>query len=226
VKHTLLKSKLLFVFSCLSSSVAFGAAAKDEPQQIAEKYVKALGDAKHPGGKEYLLGGVTLDAKAAVTVSPKIVARAEPRTEEGAVADLAASVQALDKAGLELLEDGAVLGGVADPKANVDVEKARKMAEKTKQLRKELLTKYPVFSDVIRADKMLYWHPKNPARLALQKAAKTGAYKLEYIQFTVESKASAKEKPSNWPLRLVRFKTDDSDTGWKVLPASEWDPEL
>jgi hypothetical protein len=211
---------LLLAALCLSA-----APAKDEPQQIAEKYLKALSDPKAQAGKDHLLGGASLDAKSAVVFAPKITARAETRVEEGAVADLAAAVDALDKAGLALLEDSSMLAGVSDPKAGVDVEKARKMAEKTKQLRKDLVTKYPVFSDVIRADRTLYWHPKNPARLILQKAQKSGQYKVEYIAFTVESKDTAKDKAHTWPLRIVRIKTEGNDTGWKVLPASDWDPE-
>ncbi len=222
VKQTILWG--LFVVG-FAAPVLAGPAQKDEPQEIAEKYLKALSDAKKQQGKDYLLGGVSLDAKSALVFSPKILSRADPRKEEGSVADLSSAVTALDKAGLELLEGGAALGGLTDPKAGVDAAKAKQMAEKTKQLRKELMTKYPVFSDIIRADRMIYWHPKNPARLQLQKAQKTGTYKAEYIAFTVESKDTAKEQPRQWPLRLVRIQTDGQDTGWKVLPASDWDPE-
>jgi len=225
-KRMVVKQSTILVLSLFAASSAFAAAAaKDEPQTLAEKYLKALSDPKQQSGKDHLLGGVSLDAKSAVVYSPKIVSRGETRVEEGAVGDLAAAVDALDKAGLALLEDSSMLGGVSDPKAGVDVEKARKMAEKTKQLRKDLMSKYPVFADVIRADRTLYWHPKNPARLLLQKAQKSGSYKVEYIAFTVESKDGPKEKPHAWPLRVVRMKTEGADTGWKILPASEWDPE-
>ena len=185
----------------------------------------ALADPKKAQGKDYLLGGVSLDAKAAAVTSPKIVSKQEPRSEEGQLGDLQSAVDALDKAGLQLLGEGAALGGAGDPAKEVNVDHARKMAEKTKQLRQELITKYPVFADVIRANKMIYWHPKNPARMILQKADKTGAYKVEYVAFTVESKDSVKDKPRQWPLRVVRIKTDATDSGWKVLPASSWDPE-
>lgn len=201
------------------------AAKADDPQAVAERYLKALADPKQAAGKDYLLGGVTLDAKQAQALGAKIVTKAEPRVEEASLADLSAAVAALDKSGLELLENGAVLAGVSDPKANVDLDQARKMADKTKQLRKDLMTKFPVFADVIRADRMLYWHPKNPARDLIAAGDKTGQYKLEYVAFTVESKDSPKDKPRQWPLRIVRFKSDATSSGWKVLPASSWDPE-
>jgi hypothetical protein len=198
----------------------------EDPQQIAEKYLAALADPKKAQGKDYLLGGASLDAKAASVTGPKIVSKAEPRMEEGQVSDLKTAVDALDKAGLALLEEGAALGGTGGgEKKEVNLDHARKMAEKTKQLRKELVTKFPVFSDVIRVDKMIYWHPKNPARLLLQKSDPAGTYKVDYIAYTVESKDTAKDKARQWPLRLVKIKTDSVDTGWKVLPASEWDPE-
>jgi hypothetical protein len=209
----------------LAVSAAPAPKKAEDPQQIAEKYLAALADPKKQQGKEFLLGGVSLDAKAAAVVAPKIISKAEPRTEEGQIADIQGAVDALDKAGLQLLGEGAALGGAGDPERQVSVEEARKMAEKTKQLRKDLMTKFPVFADVIRADKMLYWHPKNPARQILQKSERAGAYKVEYVAFTVESKDSAKDKPRQWPLRVVRLKTDTVDSGWKVLPASAWDPE-
>lgn len=201
-------------------------AAEETPQQVAEKYLAALSDPKKAQSKDaLLLGGLSLDAKAATVIGPKIVQKAEPRKEEGQVADLFAAVDALDKAGLELLGDSASIGGAGVAQHDVNIDHARKMAEKTKQLRKDLITKYPVFSDVIRADKMLYWHPKNPARLLLQKAERTGPYKVEYASFTVESKDSAKDKARQWPLRVVRVTFGTTDSGWKVLPASSWDPE-
>lgn len=214
------------ITTALALVLAAAPAKKEEtPQQIAEKYLAALADPKKAQGKDYLLGGVTLDAKDAKAIGPKIVAKAEPRVEEGQVADLTTAVDALDKAGLALLEEGAALGGAGDPKKEVNVEQARKMAEKTKQLRKDLIAKYPVFSDIIRADKMIYWHPKNPARVALKKAEGAGSYKVEYVGFTVESKDTPKDKARQWPLRVVRIKTDKEDSGWRVLGASGWDPE-
>src|ERR1700722_19311078 len=55
----------------------------DEVDKVAKSYLKALADSKNQTGKEYLLGGVTLDAKNAVAYDPKILKREAPRKEHG-----------------------------------------------------------------------------------------------------------------------------------------------
>ena len=38
----------------------------------------------------------------------------------------------------------------------------------------------------------------------------------------VESKEGPRQQSRKWPLRVVRFHSDAVDTGWKILPASDW----
>jgi hypothetical protein len=38
----------------------------------------------------------------------------------------------------------------------------------------------------------------------------------------VLSKEGPAKQPREWPMRVLRFKAGKIDTGWKVLPASDW----
>jgi hypothetical protein len=61
-------------------------------------------------------------------------------------------------------------------------------------------------------------------RVLLAQIGKTGNYHIDCVAFSVSSKESD-GKPHTWPLRIMRFKTDSFDEGYKVLAASAWDPE-
>jgi hypothetical protein len=41
----------------------------------------------------------------------------------------------------------------------------------------------------------------------------------------VTSVEGAAKTPREWPLRVVRFKSEKVDSGWKILPASDWNAE-
>ena len=84
---------------------------------------------------------------------------------------------------------------------------------------------YPVLAKVMRVGKEVYWHPKNPMRPILAKAGSTGHYTVDLYRFVIESKEGPRQVPRQWPLRILRFKTNKVDTGWKVLPASDWNAD-
>ncbi len=185
----------------------------DDPRALAEKYLLALSDAHDQSGKDYLFGGLTLDAVTATAMQPEITRQDPMRSEELPLKDAATAVATLDRAGVP---SGAL--------ETMSLAEAKKLLEKTQAQRKELAKKFPVLAEVIRYDRPLYWNPRNPARVLLAQAGAEGKYKLEYVPFVARSKDSD-GKTRTWPLRIVRFKAGTIDTGWKVLPASEWDPE-
>jgi hypothetical protein len=49
-----------------------------------------------------------------------------------------------------------------------------------------------------------------------------GDYTLEFHRFNIKEVKDGKERV--WPLRVLRMKTEVYDSGYKILPASDWDP--
>jgi hypothetical protein len=70
----------------------------------------------------------------------------------------------------------------------------------------------------------VFWHPENPWRRVIEKLGTEGDYRLEMHVFRIEEKEDGR-KPRVWPLRVLRVKSASYDSGWKVLPASDWNPE-
>lgn len=199
-------------------------AASEDPTltKIATEYLNALQSVDTTDGKEHLLGGITIDAKNAHVLNAKIVKKGEIKSESGNLADVSTLMRDLDSAGFKVL--GQETAETPEP-TTMDLQQALQLIEKTRELRQTMLKKYPVLSDVVRVDRALYWHTKNPMRPVLKQAGREGTYDVQFVAYTIESKDDAKAKARQWPLRFVRFKSGEVDTGWKVLPASEWDPE-
>jgi len=59
----------------------------------------------------------------------------------------------------------------------------------------------------------------------LDQAGREGRYQVELHRFKVESLEGPNKVPRQWPLRVVRFKSASVDTGWRILPASDWSVE-
>ena len=76
-----------------------------------------------------------------------------------------------------------------------------------------------------KGDEEVYWHPKDPVRAPLAQAGGTGRYSLELHLFTIETREDPRQVPRQWPLRVLRFRAGRLDTGWKILPASDWNAE-
>ncbi len=189
----------------------------DDPKVLADKYVIAVSDQDHPAGKDYLLGGLNADAVTAMEYQAKIVSRSPPRSEDGSLAEVTKQVAALDAIGVKLMPGATDLSLVVH-------EDSKMLLAKTAAERKALFKKFPLFADVIRTDRQIYWSPKNPMRAILAASGTSGNYHIDYVLFTVHS-VSTDGKQHTWPLRIVRWKTDKSDEGYKVIPASEWDPD-
>jgi hypothetical protein len=99
---------------------------------------------------------------------------------------------------------------------------AAKLLAPTKDRAAKFSKACPLLAYVARVGKELYWHPKNPARPLLAKAGKHGTYLVQVQRFKIESREGPRQVPREWPLRVVRLRTDSLDTGWKILPASDW----
>ena len=206
---------------------------QDEARKVAEDYLKSISHQGNDGAIESLLGGATLTARMFTIENWKLVARKEHRHEKGEIPDLNGYVAAIDRAGRDALS--AMLGG--GPAASTDddglgvqeisVEQAQKILEPTRRLASQFKKSHPVFAYVARVDKEVYWHPKNPFRKFLADSGGKGTYEADLDYFTVETVEGAHEDKHvrRWPLRVVRFRVNGTDTGLKILPASDWNAE-
>jgi hypothetical protein len=207
------------------------ACAQDIPapvQRAAETYLKALSATGDDAGRELLLGGVTMDARLTGVDTFRIVSRDYVQKETGSLKTATSLMADLDKAGRRSLTELLKKGGGGDDMAVVELtrDEATRLLAPTKERNEAFLKSLPVLAHVARVGKEVYWHPKNPVRPLLQQAGTSGTYDLELYHFTVESTEGPRKEARRWPLRIVRFTTSSGlDTGWKVLPASDWSPD-
>ncbi len=207
-------------------------ATRDEPRQTAEQYLKAIEGSGDDGGRDLLLGGATMTAKIFTLPNWKIVSREPYRKETGNLADVAAHIDAIDRAGRTALS--AVMGGgplgAGDKEGlgarELSADDATRLLGPTRTLATAFQVSYPVFAYVARVDRAVYWHPKNPIRKLIADAGRKGPYQLDLHLFRVETlEGLGTPTPRVWPLRVLRLKTATFDTGWKILPASDWNAE-
>jgi hypothetical protein len=203
-------------------------ATQDEAQQVARKYLAALTGEGDDKGRDALLGGATLNARLEVLSNAKIVAREPYQTEKGELADVVANVDALDKEGRAALSKMMGGGPASDDPEGLDVQvmdgaQAQQLLAPTRARAAAFLKSHPVFAYVARVDREVYWHPKNPVRKLLVDAGGKGRYQLDFHLFKVETVEGKKAR--TWPLRVLRLRTDTLDTGWRILPASDWNAE-
>jgi hypothetical protein len=208
------------------------ACAQETPppvQRTAESYLTALTSTGDDAGRELLLGGVTLDARLAAVDTWRIVRRDYAKKETGSLKTANALMADLDQAGRRTLADLLKkTGGSGDDMAVVELtkEEAARLLAPMKQRNDAFLKTLPLLAYVARVGKEVYWHPKNPVRPLLQQAGTDGTYSLDVYHFTVETTEGPRKQTRQWPLRIVRLTTTNGlDTGWKVLPASDWSPE-
>lgn len=206
--------------------------AKDDARKLAEAYLQAISNQGNDGGIESLLGGATLTARIFTIENWKVVGREKHRHEEGDVADLNAYVNAVDRAGRDALST-MIGGGPASTDSDglgvqeLSAEEAKKILEPTRQKANQFSKTHPVFAYIARVDKQVYWHPKNPFRKLLADAGPKGKYTLDFDLFWIETVEGAHQDKNvrKWPLRIVRWQSKGADSGYKVLPASEWNAE-
>ncbi len=201
------------------------AADDDGAKKLAEAYLAALGGKGNDSVREMHLNGLTFMAQTVTYDSVKIISRDTPQKEQGDLGEASKMISEIDKAGRKALDKMAGGGSEEEPTVGeIDAEKAKKLMAPAQALLDKLGKKYPVFARVARTDKPLYWHPKNPVRPLLDSTKKKGKYDLELHRFQIESKDGRKTK--QWGLKIIRFKVDDGfDTGWKILPAADWNPD-
>jgi hypothetical protein len=215
----------LFALALVAS---FPAAAQDDAEatRVANTYLAALTGKGDEAGKDLLLGGVTMNAQLFVLDNAELKTR-EDKKEEGDLGKVVQLMNELDKSGRKALTKlmGAEAVGDDLKVTQVTKEDAEKLLKPTLERAQAFLKTAPVLAYVCRVGKEVYWHPKNPMRSVLQKAGSSGKYSLEMYRWNVLSKEGPNKTPREWPLRVLRFKSGKIDTGWKVLPASDWNAE-
>lgn len=201
--------------------------APPEVIKVAETYLKALTGDGDESGKELLLGGATMNAQLFTLENYTFKSKEPVQKEEGDLSKAAAMMNELDKASREALNKmlNAEQSGDDLTMHEVSQDEATKLMGATRASAAKFVKTYPTLAYVTRVGKEVYWHPKNPMRPLLQKAGKTGKYQLELHKFLIVSKEGPRQTPREWPLRVLRFKAGKIDTGWKILPASDWNAE-
>jgi len=207
--------------------VSFGAAAQDDPiHQVARAYLDALTGAGDDAARDTLLGGVTMNASIATIGSWRIVAEDPVRKETASLQTAGELIADLDKSGRATLaalltQSGAVSNDIQV--RELSESEANRLLAPTKERASRFVRTLPVLAYVARVNKPVYWHPKNPIRPLLTEAGMDGTYSIEVHRMTIESLEGPRKEVRRWPLRVLRFTTSRGlDTGWKILPASDW----
>jgi hypothetical protein len=204
-------------------SVAHADDQADPPRDVAVAYLKALAGEGDQAARGHLLGGVPLAAKTYKIPNWNIVEREPLRREQASIPKVRRRVNRIDARGRKALTE---VMRVKSIKANeIDRARARELLRLTREEASGFEKDFPVFAYVARVGKDVFWHPKNPWRQVMKDLGKKGSYTLEMHLFRIEER-EADRPPRVWPLRVLRITTDQGyDSGWKVLPASNWDPE-
>ena len=215
----------LFVWALLVAVPAF-AQEDEDAKKVATTYLNALTGKGDEAGKDLLLGGVTMNAQL-FTLENAELKNLEAKKEDGDLGKAIQLMNELDKSGRKALTKlmGAEAVGDDLKVTEVSKEDAEKLLKPTLEKAQAFLKAAPVLAYTCRVGKEVYWHPKNPMRAVLAKAGNSGKYTLEMRRWTVVSKEGPNKTPREWPLRVLRFRGGKIDTGWKVLPASDWNAE-
>lgn len=219
-------SRLLPALFLLSSISAF-AQDDSEPKKVAETYLNALTGTGDEAGKDLLLGGVTMNAQLFSLENWKFGAKDPVRKEDGDLAHAVQMMNDLDKAGRTALTKLMGVEAVGDDLKMTEVGQAEatKLLAPTRERVTAFQKSHAVLSYALRTGKEVYWHPKNPMRAVLAKAGTQGKYSIEVHRWTIQTTEGPAKTPREWPLRVIRFKSPKVDTGWKILPASDWNAE-
>jgi hypothetical protein len=219
-------AKLVTAVVVLLSSVAF-AQDDSEAKKVAETYLNALTGTGDEAGKDLLLGGVTMNAQLFALDNWEFKSKDPVKKEEGDLAHAVQMMNDLDKAGRSALTKLLGAEAVGDDLKMTEVSQAdaTKILGPTRDRVAAFKKAHPELAYALRVGKEVYWHPKNPMRAVLARAGTSGKYSLELHRWVVLSREGAGKTPREWPLRVVRFKSANLDTGWKVVPASDWNAE-
>jgi hypothetical protein len=194
------------------------------PRQVAEQYLKALTDNGDPSGKKLLLGGVSMTAQLFTIENWKVVSESPVRNETGDLKTAVTMMRDLDRSGKAATDKILTGGTVGDDLTmhELSQDEATKMLGPTKQKADKFSKTCPALAYIARVGKPLYWHVKNPIRPLLAQTGGKGTYKLEVHRYVIETREGSAQTPRQWPLRVLHFTSGDIDTGWKILPASDW----
>jgi hypothetical protein len=221
-------TRILIALVVLRTGAALAEGASDaEPRRVAMTYLNALTGAGDEAGKDLLLGGVTMNAQLFALENAQLQAKDPVRKEE---LDLAHAVQLMadyDRSGRAALTRLLGLQQQGDELRATEVSQAdaARLLGPTREKAAALLAQHPVLATVLRVDREVYWHPKNPMRAVLARAGNQGSYTVELHLWKVLTVEGPGKTPRVWPLRVLRFRSAKVDTGWKVLPASDWNAE-
>jgi len=197
----------------------------DEPGKLAVAYLKALAGDKDQSARELLLGGLTLTAEEVSVSTWRIVGRDPKQVEDASVKSALAELRGLDNAGRKTLSAVVQVAEYDVELTAISQEQAEKIMAPTHEAAKRFQARFPVFAYCARVGKDVYWHPANPWRsVVIPQLGDEGTYHLELHLFHIEETVKG-QAPRVWPLRILRIQTKKWDSGWKVLPASDWDPE-
>ncbi|SRR5712692_4656307 len=217
-------SRTVLLLLLLSTNFTSDRPSEADAAKAAEAYLSALTGTGDDSARELLLGGVTMDAQISSLENWRIVSKEPFKTEEG---DLGRAVQLMNE--LDRVGDEAVrkmmneqAKGSGMKVSELSQADAAKLLAPTKEKTERFSKACPVLAYVARVGKALYWHPKNPIRSLLAKAGKHGKYSLQLQRFNIETREGPRQVPREWPLRVLRFRSDRLETGWKILPASDW----
>jgi hypothetical protein len=210
------------------SVLAAGESPDADVRTVADSYLRALTGSGDDRARELLLGGATMDAQIFSLDSARIVSKEPMRREEGNLANALGLMRELDRAGRQArnrMMKGAKSHGDEMGYQEVSQAEASKLLAPTREKAQKFLKACPVLAYLTRVGKELYWHPRNPMRALLHEAGDHGQYRIELHRFKVESLEGPSKAPRQWPLRIVRFRSGGLDTGWRILPASDWSVE-
>lgn len=198
-----------------------------EAKKVAETYLNALTGAGDEAGKDLLLGGVTMNAQLFSLENWSFKSKDPVRKEEGDLAHAVQMMNDLDKSGRTALTKLMGVEAVGDDLKMTEVSQAdaTKLLAPTRERAASFQKAHAVLSYALRTGKEVYWHPKNPMRAVLSKAGTTGRYTIEVHRWVIGTTEGPAKTPREWPLRVIRFKSQKVDTGWKIMPASDWNAE-
>ncbi len=217
-------SRTALLLLLLSTDSTSDRPSEAEAAKAAEAYLSALTGTGDDRARELLLGGVTMDAQISYLENWRIVSKEPFRIEEGDLGRAVQLMNELDSAGHEAVRRmmNQQVKGSGMNVSELSQADAAKLLAPTKEKAQRFSKACPVLAYVARVGKELYWHAKNPIRPLLAKAGKHGKYSLQLQRFSIETREGPRQVPRQWPLRVLRFRSDSLETGWKILPASDW----
>lgn len=219
-------TRALWMSVALAAPVAW---AQDDAEQkkVAVTYLNAITGHGSEAGKDLLLGGVTMNAQLFVLENYTFTSKDSVRKEEGDLAHAVQMMNDFDQASRSALTKLMGLERVGDELLMAEVSQgdAAKLLGPTREKAAAFEKSHPVLTYALRVGRDVYWHPKNPMRAVLARAGNQGRYSIEVHRWTITSTEGPAKTPRAWPLRVLRFKSGKVDTGWKILPASDWNAE-